>query len=98
MTNKYYVIAGSHEEYKAFILRKAMEMTIDGNTSITLSHFVYVSGPETLRGLRNPRGFFVGTWRKRTDSKDILLQLIYQTDEGSTSRGVLSRLWKENLL
>ena len=98
MTNKYYVIAGSHEEYKAFILRKAMEMTIDGNTSISLSDFVYVSRPETIRGLRNARGFFFGTWRKRTDSKDILLQLIYQTDEGSTAERVLSRLYKEILL
>jgi hypothetical protein len=98
MNDKYYVITGNHEEYKAFILRKAMEMTIDGNTSISLSDFVYVSGPETIKGLRNPRGFFFGTWRKRTDSKDILLQLIYQTDEGSTAERGLSRLYKEILL
>jgi hypothetical protein len=97
MNDKYYVIAGSHEEYKAFILRKAMEMTIDGNTSISLSDFVYVSGPETLRGLRNPRGFFVGTWQKKSDIKDILLTLLHQTDVGSTARGVLSRLCTENL-
>jgi hypothetical protein len=97
MTNKYYVIAGSHEEYKAFILRKAMEMTIDGNTSISLSDFVYVRGPETLRGLRNPHGFFVGTWQKKSDIKDILITLLHQTDEGLTSRKILQRLCNEIL-
>jgi hypothetical protein len=97
MNDKYYVIAGNHEEFKAFILRKAMEMTIDGNTSISLSDFVYVSGPETIKGLRNPRGFFFGTWRKRTDLKYILPSLLHQTDVGSTARGVLSRLCTENL-
>jgi hypothetical protein len=97
MNDKYYVIAGSHEEYKTFILRKAMEMTIDGNTSISLSDFVYVSEPETLRGLRNPHGFFVGTWQKKSDIKDILLTLYHQTDEGLTSRKILQRLCNEIL-
>jgi hypothetical protein len=97
MNDKYYVIAGDYNQFRTFILRKAMDMYQGGNTSITLSHFVYVSGPETLRGLRNPRGFFFGTWRKRTDLKYILPSLLHQTDEGSTARRVLSRLCTENL-
>jgi hypothetical protein len=97
MNDKYYVIAGDYNQFRVFILRKSMDMYQGGNTSITLSHFVYVSGPETLRGLRNPRGFFVGTWRKKSNIKDILLTLYHQTEEGLTSRKILQRLCNEVL-
>ena len=95
MNDKYYVIAGNENQFRTFILRKATEMAMMGNTSITLSHFVYVSGPESLRGVRNPHGFFFGTWRKNPDIKDILLTLYHQTEEGLTSRKILQRLCNE---
>ena len=97
MDDKYYVIAGDYNQFRTFIRRKATEMAMMGNTSITLSHFVYVSGPESLRGVRNPHGFFFGTWRKKSNIKDILLMLLHQTEEGLTSRKILQRLCNEIL-
>jgi hypothetical protein len=72
-------------------------MAIDGHSFITLSHFVYVGEPESLKGVRNPHGFFFGTWRKKSNIKDILLTLYHQTDEGLTSRKILQRLCNEIL-
>jgi hypothetical protein len=97
MNDKYYVIAGDYNQFRTFILRKATEMAVDGHSFITLSHFVYVGEPESLKGVRNPRGFFVGTWRKRTDLKYILPQLVHQTEEGLTSRKILQRVCNEIL-
>ena len=97
MNDKYYVIAGDYNQFRTFILRKATEMAVNGHSFITLSHFVYVSGPESLRGVRNPHGFFFGTWRNNSDIKDILLTLYHQTEEGLTSRKILQRLCNEVL-
>jgi hypothetical protein len=95
MESKYYVIAGDYNQFQTFIRRKATEMAIAGHTFITLSHFVYVSGPESLRGVKNPRGFFFGTWRDRPDMREIFPVLLHQIDDESTSRKIMLRLMDE---
>ncbi len=77
--SKYYIIAGNKQEFATFIKRKALELFNEGQTSISLSDFVYVSSPDTLIGMREPTGWFYGTWVKRTDISDILRQLLTST-------------------
>ena len=95
MNDKYFVIAGNHQQYRDFVKRKAQQLYDEGQTSVTLSNFIYVSGPENLLGYANPRGFFVGTWRERKDMDYIFHQLTNHTGLGTPSRQVFQRLWNE---
>lgn len=71
MNEKIYVIAGNHQEYENFSRRKVFELYNKGDTSISLSNFVYVSGPTKLRGLRNIHGYFIGTFTQRSDIEEL---------------------------
>lgn len=73
---KYFVICGNRNEFNKFIVKKTDELWNQGNTDITMSHFVYVSGVDTIRGYSNPSGFFIGTWYMRDDIRDILAVLL----------------------
>ena len=70
--SKYYVICGTRQEYNEFIQRKALELFNQGDTSVSLSQFVYVNSSDQLRGLVDPHGWFVGTWRDRSNIHEIL--------------------------
>lgn len=72
---KYYVIAGNVFEFDRFIKKKSAEMWNEGNTSVSLSDFVYVSSVDTLKGLSEIQGFYVGTWKNRSDVMEIQLQV-----------------------
>lgn len=72
---KYHVIAGNVFEFDRFIKKKSAEMWNEGNTSVSLSDFVYVSSVETLKGLSEIQGFYVGTWKNRSDVMEIQLQV-----------------------
>lgn len=84
MQEKYYVIAGNAHQATDFIKRKAHELWTAGDSFISLSHFVYVSDVLTLRGVRNPHGFFIGTWRDRRDIHEILYQLMVLVHDTET--------------
>jgi hypothetical protein len=70
--DKIFVIAGTHEQFTQFVVRKAIQLWDGGNTSVSLSDFVYVSGPERLKGFNSVHGYFVGTFRQRKDIEQIL--------------------------
>ena len=88
---KYFVVAGTREEFNKFIKEKALEMFGAGNTSVSLSDFVYAN-VDNLKGISDPRGFFIGTWRERLDALNILLILRMASH---TQNPVLEALWKE---
>ena len=71
---KYFVIAGTYDEFKYWKSKHHPEMLLNGEIQ-NLSDIVYVAGAETLKGYSNPRGIFIGTWYNRIDIKDILIQL-----------------------
>jgi hypothetical protein len=81
MQSKYFIIAGKKIEFDLFIRKKLSELYEAGNTSLTLSDFVYVSSRDTLRGHRNPHGYFIGAWRERSDIVEIFEQLISISDD-----------------
>ena len=82
MRKKYFVIAGNHHQYLEFAKQKVTEGW-PGDTTLSLSDFVYVSHSNTLRGYSKPHGFFVGTWRERKDIREILslLAIAYANEE-----------------
>lgn len=83
MSDKIFVIAGNHDQYRQFIRKKADEMWEKGQ-QVTLSDFVYVSGPEVLRGFNKVHGFFYGSFRERADLPEIvtLIRIINNIDPG----------------
>jgi hypothetical protein len=80
MNEKYFVIAGYRDQYLNFMKKKSEELWNQGNTSISLSHFIYAT-VDNIRGIRNPSGWFIGTWYERDDAYDILYALIISTDD-----------------
>lgn len=74
---KYLVIAGNHIQYLQFSNRKAFDMWNSGDTSVTLSDFIYLDNVERIRGFHEiPPGWFYGTWYERKDI-EILLETLF---------------------
>ena len=78
---KYYVIAGNYDEAMFFAKKKLNEYW-DGPTitgiipGLSMSNFVYVRDENTLTGVRNPKGFFYGSWMDRKDLMKIFQALV----------------------
>ena len=73
--SKYFVICGTRQEYNEFIQKKALELFGQGDTSVSLSDFVYVNSSEQLVGRVDPHGWFVGTWKDRSNIHEILHEM-----------------------
>lgn len=74
--NKYYIVSGTAEQARVWA-QKNMSLGME---------YVYVYGPEVLRGVSNPKGIFTGTWDKRPDIKEIVKMLVINTDKGKLSQ------------
>jgi hypothetical protein len=66
---KLFIIAGNYYQFREY-QRKGYSDDI-----LLYQNLVYVSSIETLKGVRQPRGKFIGTWYKREDMLVILYQL-----------------------
>jgi hypothetical protein len=86
---KNFIIAGTYEQYKNWIERKILSPA---------TH-VCVSSPAVLRGVQNPHGWFIGTWRDRDDMEQIFEVLLRATDITTESHRRINAVWgKWNLL
>ena len=72
---KIFVIAGNFEQANDWMKKDIKRRWEAGETSITLSHYIYVDSPTRVKGHLNPHGVFVGSWRERKDILDIALTL-----------------------
>lgn len=75
---KYYVVAGTRQEFEEFMHRKAGEMW-QGGEDVSFSHFVYVESAGKLIGVENPHGWFYGTWRQRKDIHILIETLLHRS-------------------
>lgn len=62
----YFIVAGTFREYQDFVTKKLKEFP-----NLTSLNFKFVRDAETLLGLSYVKGFFVGTYEKREDIKEI---------------------------
>lgn len=74
MNEKIFVIAGNHQQHKNYV-KVAIQKHVAAGKTISLSNFVYVSGPEVFRGWREVHGVFYGTFRERPDIRDIVREI-----------------------
>ena len=93
--DKIFVIAGDDKEAFKWMaedsLRRWCKVATTG-ASASLSEYVICRGVLNVRGYRNPHGVFIGTWRDRSDIKDIIMALLVATDEKNDK---LQKVWEE---
>lgn len=63
-SNKIYVVAGTHEQYKHFL-------TINGVVG-DKSRYVYVSSADVIRGIRGGHFIYYGTYTDRKDYEELM--------------------------
>jgi hypothetical protein len=67
---KHFVVCGNMSEYKHYLIEnKLVENKLDYRLC------AYVSSIDSIRGTRNPKGIFTGTWWNRKDIVDIVSTL-----------------------
>lgn len=78
--SKIFVIAGTYEQFNMFRQQLVYTMSVE-DIPVKYHDVVYVSGPDQLRGYRDPWGYMVGTWYNRKDIGE--LEILIRT-AGST--------------
>lgn len=84
MTDKFYVVAGTYDQYVNYARTKTDD-----------KFYIYVSGPDMLRGLKDPHGIFIGTWIDRHDIEDIILNLRIATSTATTFNTGVSQAYHQ---
>ncbi len=85
------VIAGNYNQGLNWADSDCKKRWANGNTSISLSEYIIVSNANQLRGIQNPHGMFVGTWREREDIQEIITVLLMQS---RSTNNALQRIWE----
>ena len=70
---KYFIVCGSYDQFRTFTNKKYEEL-MDSGHPIQRTDFIFANA-ENIRGYRNPRGWFYGTWRDRTDIDELITGL-----------------------
>lgn len=73
------VIAGSYEQAQLWIKNDLAKRNAAGETTLSMSEYTIVHNPDQIKGLRDPHGVFVGTWKNRADINDIIDVLYERT-------------------
>jgi hypothetical protein len=91
---KVYVVAGNHDQAYEYINRKIAERISNGETVNKIGDYVYLDKVNRLRGVSNPHGVFIGTWRDRPDILDIVFELIMHSTDPTRLREIHDELYK----
>lgn len=73
------VIAGNSQQAIHWVKTECQRRWDTGDTSVSLSDYIVVDGPTNIRGISNPHGVFVGTWKERRDIIEIVTILLMCT-------------------
>ena len=90
-----FVISGTADEAYNYINRKIEERISNGEKVTSINEYKYVSHANVIRGIRNPHGAFIGSWRKRKDIFDIVATL---RTMGDTPNPALKKIWQELMI
>lgn len=92
-----YVIAGTEPQAYEWINRKLEERIRNGEFPNQIDEYKYVHSPIVLRGIQDPHGIFIGTWRDRKDLKEIVEVLLYASyGKNQTIKKLYEDLTKES--
>lgn len=68
-----YIVAGTLAEYRDWLQ----------TNNLNPGDHKFVSGVDCLRGISNPHGRFIGSFRQRTDLRDIITQIAISINFGN---------------
>jgi len=71
----FYVVAGNYNEYLEYAKNHAVKYPDEKR------RILFVQDQETFRGVENPEGILIGTWRNRLDIKSVLHTLYVCTKD-----------------
>ena len=71
-----YVIAGTFDEAKQYVSKKRAEYVLSGDPPLLMPNYMIVNDVRHLKGIRDPHGVFIGTWKDRVDIYDIIQTLV----------------------
>jgi hypothetical protein len=74
----FYVIAGNYGEYLEYATKHPKDK----------KRMLFVLDDRTFRGVEDPEGVFIGTWRKRLDIEHVLLELYVCTKDIQRARKI----------
>lgn len=85
--DKIFVIAGTYMQADQWITDKIASIISNSQNLmyVARSNYVYVHHVDVLRGILKPHGFFVGTWRERSDILEIVKLLIISHNFNNTT-------------
>lgn len=72
MSERIYIVAGNMDEYRAYVFKKKAEY--DRREEIFPIH-TFVHSADHLRGLRDIKGFYIGSYEQRSDIDKIKFQI-----------------------
>lgn len=85
---KYFVIAGTYDEARRWTALNKHRV-YNEEEGLQVGAIRYVDGVETLKGIREPKGIFIGTWYRRPDISEIFSQLmVAQADSKQIQRAM----------
>lgn len=90
------VIAGNIFEAKHWIVTD-LGKRYPTNTSLSMSDYNIISYPDQLRGMRDPSGRFVGTWRERPDIFELLNMLLVIMTHNNDKHKIIQNLLVEHI-
>ena len=89
------VIAGTYDEANNWMKRDVMRRWNAGETSSTMSDYIYCNNADRIKGMKDPHGVFIGTWRQRKDMEDIFVTLLSSITITNNAHRVVNQLWGE---
>lgn len=90
--SRIFVIAGNRQQADQWIKNDLEKRKNSGVTTLSWSDYVVVSDASRVRGVSDPRGVFIGTWRDRVDIKDVVEALLTQSVHVNPTLG---KIWGE---
>lgn len=90
--SKIFVIAGNKHQADDWIKKNLEKRAMSGETTLSRSEYVYVDDASRLRGYKDPRGVFIGTWRERWDIREVVETLLVQSVHVNPTLG---KIWSE---
>jgi hypothetical protein len=94
--DKIFVIAGNREQANEWIKGNLTKRHNAGETDISWSDYVIVSEVNKLRGIQDPHGVFVGTWKQRVDLLQIMNTLRLNSPNNATVHTLYMKAWKHS--
>jgi hypothetical protein len=94
---KQLVIAGTYDQAQLWIKNDLARRSAVGETTLSQSEYTIVHNPDQLRGMRDPTGVFVATWRERKDIFEILNMLLVNMRD-DTKRNIIQDLLVQHIM